>query len=280
VRNSFKLFWLAAIVLAPLGMPSTSAQTFVQHFSEHNSAVTKIQPTWITPLVEADPRLVQYVRVSISNEYTSTGTQTTSYGNARGGGIIAANRYEFDYTPPAYIQHNSTAVDGAGDMSVLGKVRLVSGNADHGNYILTAMLSHTFATGSYKNGAVTDSFTPTLAGGVGLGRKFQIESALGGTMPTGKIASQGRSIVWNSLIQTHATKHFWGEIENNATYYFNGSHDGKMQNFVTPVVFYVARRKEWKPTHPFFIFDSGMQIATSSFHTYNHNLISEMRVLF
>ena len=53
-----------------------------------------------------------------------------------------------------------------------------------------------------------------------------------------------------------------------------------MQNFVTPAAFYVVRPKNWKPTHPFLIFDGGMQIATSGFHTYNHNLISEVRVLF
>ena len=53
-----------------------------------------------------------------------------------------------------------------------------------------------------------------------------------------------------------------------------------MQNFVTPAAFYVVRPKEWTPTHPFLIFDAGMQIATSGFHTYNHNLIAEMRVLF
>jgi hypothetical protein len=53
-----------------------------------------------------------------------------------------------------------------------------------------------------------------------------------------------------------------------------------MQNFVTPAAFYVVRKKDWKPAHPFFIFDSGMQIATSGFHTYNHNLIWEMRTLF
>jgi hypothetical protein len=72
----------------------------------------------------------------------------------------------------------------------------------------------------------------------------------------------------------------WFEFENNATFYFAGSHDGKMQNFVTPAAFYVVRRKEWKPTHPFFILDGGMQMATSGFHTYNHNLISEARMLF
>jgi hypothetical protein len=99
-------------------------------------------------------------------------------------------------------------------------------------------------------------------------------------MPTGKIAAQGRSIAWNALTQAHATAHVWFEVENNATFYVGGEHDGKMQNFVTPAAFYILRRKQWKPSHPFLVFDSGMQIATSGFHTYNHNLIFEVRVLF
>lgn len=70
------------------------------------------------------------------------------------------------------------------------------------------------------------------------------------------------------------------EFENNATFYSSGTHDGKMQNFVTPAVFYIPKRKDWKPTHPFMVFDGGMQIATSHFHTYNHNLILETRILF
>ena len=78
----------------------------------------------------------------------------------------------------------------------------------------------------------------------------------------------------------HATKALWLEAENNSSFYFSGSHDGKVQNFVTPAAFYVVRRKEWKPTHPFLIFDAGMQIATSAYHSYNHNTISEMRVIF
>jgi hypothetical protein len=72
----------------------------------------------------------------------------------------------------------------------------------------------------------------------------------------------------------------WLELENNATFYVGGDRNGKKQNFVTPAVFYVLRRKEWKPTHPFLIFDGGMQIATSGFHAYNHNLISKARILF
>ena len=257
----------------------SAQQSFAERFAAHNNAMTALQPAFITPLVAADPRLIQYARFSTSHEYTTAGTETVNYGNARGGGIIAGNRFEFDFVPPAYIHHNSTPVDGFGDTSTVVKYRIASGNAQHGNFDVAAMLSHCFATGAEKNGALTNSFGPTLAGAYAF-RRFDVISALGGTMPTGKIAAQGRSIAWNSLVQAHASKHVWFEVENNATFYFSGSHDGKMQNFITPAAFYVVRRKEWKPTHTFLILDGGMQIATSGFHTYNHNLISEVRVLF
>ena len=241
--------------------------------------MTALQPSFVTPLIEPDPRLIQYVKASFSSEYTAAGTQTVSYGNGRGGGVIVARRVELDYMPPSYIQHNSSAVDGLGDTSVLAKVRIASGNAERGNFAVAAILSHCFAIGAYKNGAATDSFGPAVAAGFAF-RRFDVQSSLGGTMPTGKIAEQGRTIAWNALTQAHATPHLWFEVENNAMYYFSGSHDGKMQNFATPAAFYVVRRKEWTPTHAFFIFDTGMQIATSGFHTYNHNLVSEMRILF
>ncbi|HEY6490180.1 MAG: hypothetical protein WCC26_11030 [Terracidiphilus sp.] len=255
-------------------------QTLMARFMAHNTAMGALQPSLITPLVAPDPRLVQYAKLSFSNQYTPAGTQTVNYGNARGGGIIAFHRFEFDGIPPPYIQHNGSAKDGFGDMSVMGKVRLASGNAEHGNFVVAAMLSHTFALGSHKNGAPTDAFCPTLVAGKAFKKHYDIINSLGGVMPTGKIAAQGRTIAWNELLQMHATTHVWFEAENNATFYFGGSHDGKMQNFVTPAVFYVVRRKDWQPTHPFLIFDSGMQVATSGFHTYNHNWISELRILF
>jgi hypothetical protein len=260
--------------------PASAQQSFSQRFFAHNAAASAVQPAWPTPVYETEPRLTQYYRFSFSNQYTASGTQTTSYGNARGGGIIAFNRFEFDVLPPPYIQHNSSATDGFGDTSALVKYRISSGNTEHGNYILTALLSHTFATGSAKNGALTDSWTPTLAGGKGLTKRIDVESSLGASLPTGKIASQGRSISWSTLVQDHITKSAWLEFENNATFFHRGSHDGPMQNFVTPGAFYIFRRAQWRPTHPFLVFDGGMQIATSRFHTYNHNLIAEMRFLF
>lgn len=283
--NSPKLIPRFALLIALAAASSAAAQqppahqSFKDRFFAHNYEMTKLQPSWPTPLVEADPRLTQYYRFAFSNQYTAAGTHTVNYGNARGGGIVAFNRIEVDFYPPGYTQHHSTAADGFGDVAALMKFRIASANAEHGNYILTALLNHTFAS-SPKNGAATDSWNPTLAGGIGFLHHFNVESSLGGSMPTGKIAAQGRSILWNSLVHDHITPHVFLELENNSTFYFAGPHDGKMQNFLTPAAFYIYKRNDWKPTHPFLVFAGGMQIATSGFHTFNHNTILEMRILF
>src|SRR5665213_302061 len=276
-RFLFPLPILALSLCWPHG--AGAQQSFKQRFFSHNAAMTALQPSWPTPVVEAEPRLTQYYRFAFSNEFTPARTQTVNYGNGRGGGIVAFNRFEFDYFPPNYIQHNSSATDGFGDTTALVKFRIASGNAEHGNYIATAILGHTFAS-SPHNGALTDVWNPTLAGGIGFLRHFDVESSLRGSLPTGKIATQGRTVAWNALVHDRVTAHGWLEIENNATYYFAGSHDGKIQNFITPAGYYVLKRKDWTPTHPYLVFAEGMQIATSGFHTYNHNLISEMRILF
>jgi hypothetical protein len=279
--NIFRLTLALLLVATLLAAASalSAQQSFVARFAAHNSEMTALQPAMVTPLVGADPRLIQYVRLAASHEYSAAGTETVSYGNARGGGIIAGNRFEFDWLPPPYIQHNGSATDGFGDTSFVVKYRIASGNSEHGNFDVAAVLGHSFATGSHNNGAATDAFNPTLVACDGFHR-FVVISSLGGTMPTGKIVLQGRTIAWNALTQLHATPHLWLEVDNNSTFYFAGSHDGKMQNFVTPGAFYTVRRKEWKPVHPFAVFACGMQVATSGFHTYNHNLISEIRVLF
>lgn len=277
MRSNRLIFVLTLVGICAIGGPELFAQG---SFREHNSAMSSLQPALITPLIAPDPRLVQYARFSVSHQYSTAGTETVNYGNGKGGGIIIGNRFEFDFTPPPYIQHNSTAEDGFGDTAVLAKFRIASGNAESGNFDIAAVLGHCFATGSYKNGAATDSYSPTLVGAYAFRRRFDLISSLGGTLPTGKIYLQGRSIAWHSVAQAHVTPHAWFEVENNSTFYFAGSHDGKMQNFVTPAAFYVVRPKSWKPTHAFFIVDAGMQIATSGFHTYNHNLITEARILF
>jgi len=266
-------------IFIPNGLNLSAQQTFTERFTAHNRSMSARQPTFITPLVGPDPRIVQYVKFSVAHQYTSMGTETVNYGNGRGTGIIVGDRFEFDFIAPPYIQHNSAADDGFGDTAVLGKYRIASANKEGGNYDVAFVLSHCFATGSHKNGASTDSFGPTLVVGYAF-RRFDVISSLGGTLPIGKIAAQGRSIAWNTESQVHIKPRVWFEVENNATYFEGGAHDGQMQNFVTPAAFYIIRGKDWKPTRPTLIVDGGMQIATSGFHTYNHNLITELRMLF
>src|ERR1035441_6539359 len=150
-------FFLAFIMAIAFGACVACAQqSLLSSFQGHNAAMTKLQPALITPIMSTDPRIVQYAKFSFANSRTAAGTQTTSYGNGKEIGIIGGNRYEFDVVPPPYIQHNSKALDGFGDMSTLVKYRIASGNADHGNFIVTAILGHNFATGSFKNGATPD----------------------------------------------------------------------------------------------------------------------------
>ena len=84
----------------------------------------------------------------------------------------------------------------------------------------------------------------------------------------------------SATAQVLAGKNLYLDLEDNALFNQGGPFDGKTQNFLTPAAFYVVRRKEWKPTHAVVVLGGGMQIATSSFHPYNHNLIPEVRILF
>jgi hypothetical protein len=278
-RQRFIFVILTVLVILGATSKTSAQQSFSERVTGHNRAMASRQPVFITPLVGIDPRLVQYTKFSVSHEYTSAGAETVNYGNGRGTGIIVGNRFEFDFIQPPYIQHNGAADDGFGDTAVLAKYRVASANAEGGNYDVALVLSHCFATGSHKNGAATDSFGPSLAAGYAF-HHLDVLSSVGGTLPTGKIATQGRSIAWNTVSQAHIEPHLWFEIGDNATFFAGGSHDGRMQNFVTPAAFYVIRGKNWKSTRPSFIVNGGMQIATSEFHTYNHNLITEVRMLF
>src|SRR4051812_39828744 len=134
--------------LSTAGARVSAQQTFAERFTAHNRRMSARQPAFISPLIGTDPRLVQFTKLSVSHQYTSTGTETVNYGNGRGTGIIVGNRFEFDFMAPPYIQHNSAADDGFGDTAVLAKYRIASANKEGGNYDVAFVLSHCFATGS------------------------------------------------------------------------------------------------------------------------------------
>ena len=147
--------------------------------------------------------------------------------------------------------------------------------------MLSMQLTATIPTGSYSNGSTDASVTPTLLGGKGFGR-FDVISSLGGTLPTGDTVKLGRSVAWNTTAQYKLGKYFWPEVEDNATFYYGGKNDGKMQNFLTPGITF--SKFKFHPQEPksraAIAFGGGEQIATSGFHTYNHNLVFTSRLIF
>lgn len=95
-----------------------------------------------------------------------------------------------------------------------------------------------------------------------------------------KLAQQGRAVNWTMTGQLHVGQHAWFDVENNFSHVLGSSCDGQTQNMITPVAFYMIRRRQWKPEHAAFIVDGGVQNATSHFHYYNHNVIAELRILY
>jgi hypothetical protein len=273
-------FFALAAGIVTCACAALGQESLYEQFRGHNTAMKAVQPTWMGPLIQPDSRFTQLLRLSFSNSYTPSGAQTVNYGNYHTVGVIANNRMQFNFMAPPYVQNNSAAVkDGFGDAMVEAKYRIASGNAAHGNFALTALACYSVPTGSYQNGAPSGVWYPTVAVGKMWGR-FDLQTTLGGMMPTGRIWAQGRQIQWNTTGQMLVGTKLWLDLEDNANYNYGGPLDGTTENFLTPAAFYVVKRKAWKPAHAIFVPGVGMQIATSRFHPYNHNLIPELRVLF
>jgi hypothetical protein len=272
---------LALVLSFVAGACTASAQeSHYERFREHNARMIALQPAWMSPLIQSDARLAQAVRFSFSNYRCVAGTQTTNYGNYHTLGLLVGDRVQVNLIAPPYVQNNSaTAKDGFGDTQLETKVRVASGNAEHGNYEVTGKLTWNIDTGGHKNGAATSYLEPTLLAGRAWGR-FNVQTLLSGELPSGKFALQGRQIEWDLTGQVHAQKNLWLDVENNANFRIGGPCAGKMQNFVTPAGFFPLRRKEWKPAHATYALGAGMQIATSGFHLYNHNVVAEARIMF
>jgi hypothetical protein len=271
--------WALAAALVASTCAASAQQSFYQRLRLNNTSMTEVQPTWIGPLIQSDGRIGQAIRFSVSNANFS-GTRTINYGNSKGISLIVDRRFQIDLDPPSYFRnHSSAQKDGFGNAGTQLKYRIASGNAAHGNFAVSAVLYHAFAPRVYQNLMLTSFYCPSVSAGKAFGRFAMLEN-VGGFLPTGKIAQQGRAIEWNSTAQMHMTRYSWIDVEDNAMFFRAGPFDAKTQNMITPAAFYMIRRKEWKPEHASAVFASGMQIATSGFHYYNHNLVTEMRVIF
>jgi hypothetical protein len=280
---------LIALVFLFLSSPLVRAQQSASfaggsgggYFADWFKRVDKTQaeqPHWITPVATTTPRLEEEYRYDILWQTNSTGITSENYGGGKGLEFIPSRRVEVILVaPPAYIVRNNPAVkDGFGDWGFLIKYRILSANEEHGNYILTAFFQTTFPTGQYKNGPTDAIITPTIAYGKGFGH-FDIQGTFGVGLPTGNQARIGYTYPWNNAFQYRLHRKFWPEVEMNYTHFQDGPNHGKTQVFLTPGLV-IGKLHLWKRLG--MTVGGGFQIATTRFHTNNHNGIFTVRFPF
>jgi len=235
------------------------------------------QPHWVTPLATTTPRLEEEYRYDQLWQTSGAGITTDNYDGGKGLELIPFEKVEVIFNVPPYIDHNNPSVsNGFGDVAFLVKYRLLSANEQHGNYILTAFLGWSLPTGDHKNGALHTVITPTIAYGKGFGN-FDAQGTFGVGLPTADTDIVGRNYAWNNTFQYRVFRKFWPEVELNSTFFQQGDHDGMKQNFVTPGLV-IGRLHFWKRVG--FTVGGGYQIATTHFHTNNHNAILSIRFPF
>ncbi len=235
------------------------------------------QPHWVTPVATTTPRLEEEYRYDQFWQTNAKGITTNNYDGGKGLELIPFEKVEVIFNFPPYLVHNDPKVrDGFGDIAFLVKYRLLSQNEEHGNYILTAFLGWSLPTGDHSNGALHPVITPTLAYGKGF-RNFDLQGTFGIGMPTADTNTLGRTFTWNNAFQYRVLRKIWPEVELNTTFFQDGHNDGQKQNFVTPGLL-LGRFRLWGRVG--MTFGGGFQIATTRFHTTNHNGIFTIRFPF
>jgi hypothetical protein len=235
------------------------------------------QPHWVTPLATTTPRLEEEYRYDQLWQPNAKGVTTDNYDGGKGLELIPFEKVEIIFNVPPYIDHDNPKVrNGWGDVAFLFKYRFLSANEEHGSYILTAFLGWSLPTGQFSNGALHPVITPTIAYGKGFGN-FDLQGTFGVGLPTADTSTLGRTIAWNNTFQYRIFRKFWPEVELNSTFFQDGKNDGRKQNFVTPGLVMGRFRLVGRVG---FTFGAGYQIATTQFHTTNHNAILSIRFPF
>jgi hypothetical protein len=284
------LLGCASVYAQTTSATTDSDQNFYARFCTQTNAIQSKQPNWPPPLVTTYTGLFQVVRFDALHQITPTSGQTWNIDNSKGVSIIPWNRTEIDVNLPPYLDHIAPSgstkpapTNGAGDMSFLGKFRVVSANDKSGAYVISIFALATIPTGSYKNGSTDASVTPSLAVGKGFG-PLAIQTTAGTTLYMDRPATKttGNPVTWNLAAQYKIAKYFWPELESNATFYKGGTNHGKSQEFLTPGLLIGKLKLHPDDAHSRagLTFGGGMQIATSTFHSYNHELVLTARWIY
>jgi len=277
---------------SPAPVPQPPPQTdvsgyFDTWFARVNEAQAS-QPHWMTPVATVTPRLEEEVRYDQFWESRGNGSTLDVYDGGKGLELIPTETNELLINPPAYQFKGNTAHPANGwldDQFLVVKQRLLSANEENGNYIVSAFLGITAASGNAAFTNKTWIVTPTLAAGKGWG-DFDIQATTGVAIPFRNQSTLGTSIATNIALQYHVAKYFWPELEFNDTYWANGKErGGKNQVLLTPGIilgrFVIHGRIK-------FIIGGGYQVAVSPKYVdtseqtpaYNHSWILTTRLTF
>jgi hypothetical protein len=263
---------LLLLLLLSAGCLLPAQDGFCTNWRERSEAAKAGQPHWMTPLVTVTPRLEQEFRT----DFVADDDQL-NFGNGKGLELIPNQRVELLFNIPPYLVHGHSRLhDGFGDVSFVGKYRLLAAPEEGGSYIVTLFLGGTIPTGSYTNGARGGVLTPVIAAGKGWGR-FDVQSTFGAGLPLTQARTIGHALAWNTALQYHGRRRLWPELEINSTFWTDGPLDGKRQTFLTPGLIVGRLRLHG---HLRFAFGGGFQMAVTRYHLYNHAAVFTMRFPF
>jgi hypothetical protein len=235
------------------------------------------QPHFVAPIVTTHVMLVEQYRYDMAWQQDPVGgTITSNYGASRGLEIIPTTRLEVAVFPPPYLVHQSSMPDGFGDFSFQVKYRVFSAPEGQGDYFVGFFFGGSFPTGTPPNGLGHTILIPTFAAAKGIG-PWDIQSTIGASLPATDANLLGRAIVFNTAVDYRIKGKIWPMLEQNSTFWSGGTLDGRKQVFLTPGIvlggFPLAERLHLS-------FGTGVQIAVTQFHQYNHRWIVSIRFPF
>jgi hypothetical protein len=277
----------------PVSEPSLMSPV-VEYFVDWFPRVTRIQseqPHWVTPLVTVTPRLEEEYRYDQLWQAQPHGKALDNFGANKGLELIPFQNTEIILGVPGWIAHNGSLPpkpkkgkkpgpkppsDGWADETFLIKYRILSGNEENGDYILTAFMGFQVPTGDDGNSAGHTIYTPTVAFGKGFG-DFDFQSTVGVAIPNGGVDRLSMPLNWNTAFQYRVMRYFWPELEFNYTWYTLGENTGKNQLFITPGLI-IGRI----PIHDRvgMTFGAGYQVAVTHHPAYNNAVIATGRIPF
>jgi hypothetical protein len=277
----------------PVSSPSLLSPV-EEYFADWFPRVTRIQseqPHWVTPLVTVTPRLEEEYRYDQLWQAQPHGKALDNFGANKGLELIPFQNTEIILGVPGWIAHNGAlphkpkkgkkpgpkpASDGWADETFLIKYRILSGNEENGDYILTAFMGFQVPTGDDGNSAGHTIYTPTVAFGKGFG-DFDFQSTVGVAIPNGGVDRLSMPLNWNTAFQYRIFRYFWPELEFNYTWFTLGENTGKSQLFLTPGII-IGRI----PIHDRvgMTFGAGYQVAVTHHPAYNNAVIATGRIPF